>query len=412
MIVIDHKADCCGCEACVQRCPKGCIDFREDAEGFRYPQVDAERCIDCGLCERVCPVLHRDAPRAPQQVFAAKNPDEDVRRASSSGGVFSMLAQSTIDRGGVVFGAGFDDQWAVVHDCAETAEGLAAFRGSKYVQSRIGESFVRAERFLKSGREVLFSGTPCQIAGLRRFLGREYENLLTVDVVCHGVPSPAVWRRYLEGITRPEGAVGKNTVSSSLNEIPVITGISFRDKKLGWKKFGFEIRGKAAFEAAENSVLESGMNLERIVLSEPLTENVYMRGFLCDLYLRPVCHACPARAGRSGSDLTIADFWGIGRFYPQFDDDKGVSLVLVGSEQGAEAFARLSTEGFAVSYEQALAGNPAIERNPVMPRCRKRFWRLFPSRGIDVIVPLCRRIEVVRFCRRVVSFAKRIMKRL
>lgn len=412
MIVIDHKADCCGCEACVQRCPKGCIDFREDAEGFRYPQVDTERCIDCGSCERVCPVIHRDEPRAPQQVFAAKNPDEEVRSASSSGGVFSMLAQSTIDHGGVVFGAGFDEHWAVVHDYAETAEGLAAFRGSKYVQSRIGGSFVRAERFLKSGREVLFSGTPCQIAGLRRFLGREYANLLTVDVVCHGVPSPAVWRKYLEGIMRPEGAVGKNTVSSSLNEMPVITGISFRDKKLGWKKFGFEIRGKAAFEAAENSVLKSGINHERIVLSEPLTENVYMRGFLCDLYLRPSCHACPARSGRSGSDLTIADFWGIGHFYPQFDDDRGVSLVLVGSERGAEAFARLSTEGFAVSYEQALAGNPAIERNPVMPRCRKRFWRLFPSRGIDIIVPLCRRIEAGRFFRRGVSFAKRIMKKL
>lgn len=200
MIRIDRPTDCCGCEACAQRCPKQCIAMHADAEGFLYPRINTAACIDCGLCEQVCPVLRPAAPRTPTAVYAAKNPDERIRMESSSGGVFTLLAERTIRAGGVVFGARFDEAWEVVHDSTETIEGLAAFRGSKYVQSRIGTSFARAEEFLKQGRQVLFTGTPCQIAGLNRFLRRSYDNLLTVDVVCHGVPSPLVWRRYLDEI--------------------------------------------------------------------------------------------------------------------------------------------------------------------------------------------------------------------
>lgn len=172
MIHITDKRDCCGCNSCVQRCPKSCIRMREDDEGFLYPKVDESVCIDCGLCEKVCPVIHQARENRPIVVCAAKNKSEEIRYQSSSGGVFTALANEIIREGGVVFGAGFDENWEVKHDCTETVEGLSAFRGSKYVQSRIGDSFKKAEQFLKIGRTVLFSGTPCQIAGLKRFCGK------------------------------------------------------------------------------------------------------------------------------------------------------------------------------------------------------------------------------------------------
>ena len=171
--------------------------MREDREGFLYPEADAERCCNCGLCDEVCPVINRRATKQPLSVYAAKNRNDDIRRQSSSGGIFTLLAEKTLNENGVVFGARFDENWEVVHDYVETKEGLALFRGSKYVQSSIGDSFLQARQFLQRGRKVLFSGTPCQISGLKLFLGKEYDNLLTVDFVCHGVPSPLVWRMYL-----------------------------------------------------------------------------------------------------------------------------------------------------------------------------------------------------------------------
>ena len=194
MIEIRNKRDCCGCNACVQKCPQQCIGQSEDAEGFIYPQVDKARCVGCGLCEKVCPVINQNPKSKPLKVMAGRNGNEEIRMVSSSGGAFTLLAGEIIGRGGVVFGARFDENWNVVHSYTECTDGLAAFRGSKYVQSRIGETFSQAEKFLKQGREVLFTGTPCQIAGLRRFLGKEYDNLLAMDIVCHGVPSPGVWK--------------------------------------------------------------------------------------------------------------------------------------------------------------------------------------------------------------------------
>ncbi len=216
MINIIDKQDCCGCWACVQVCPRQCISMHEDEEGFLYPKVDVSACMACGLCDKVCPEINQSKPKRPQNVYAAINPDNAIREQSSSGGIFTMLAERTIESGGVVFGARFDEKWDVVHDYTETVDGLAAFRGSKYVQSRIGECYRQAGQFLKAGREVMFSGTPCQIAGLKKYLQREYDNLLAVDVVCHGVPSPKVRRVYLKDIfIRPQGVAGKNTVLKS-----------------------------------------------------------------------------------------------------------------------------------------------------------------------------------------------------
>ena len=317
MIDIKEKHNCCGCGACVQICPKQCISMSEDNEGFLYPHVNSAICIDCGLCEKVCPVINQNEPNEPLAVYAAKNTNEEIRLKSSSGGIFTLLAEQVITEGGVVFGARFNEGWEVIHDYTETVEGLEAFRGSKYVQSFIGDNFKVAKQFLNNGRKVLFSGTRCQIAGLKKFLQKDYENLLTVEVVCHGVPSPMVWRDYLE-YKRAERAAGKNTVSSSLNELPVITGISFRDKTNGWKKYGFKIC-YAASKAAENSVSKSGNKANCEIT--PFKEDLLMKGFLKDIYLRPSCYHCAARQGKSGADISIADYWGIQSIHPEIDDD-------------------------------------------------------------------------------------------
>lgn len=220
MIYIKDKKDCCGCSACVQRCPKQCISLHEDAEGFLYPNVDENICIGCGLCEKVCPVVNQSDEHEPLAVYAAMNPDESIRMQSSSGGVFTLLAEKVLAEGGVLFGACFNERWEVVHDFVETKEELARFRGSKYVQSKVGDTFRLAEDFLKQGRTVLYSGTPCQIAGLKLFLRKSYDNLLAVDFICHGVPSPGVFRTYLQNeinrcAARQGG--GKNTVLLSFS---------------------------------------------------------------------------------------------------------------------------------------------------------------------------------------------------
>ena len=323
MVEIKEKKDCCGCNACVQKCPKQCISLKEDFEGFLYPIVDKATCIDCGLCEKVCPVLHQNEPREPLKVYAAKNYNEEIRKQSSSGGIFTLLAEKIIQESGVVFGARFDENWEVRHDYTETIEGLAAFRGSKYVQSRIEDNYLKAETFLKQGRKVLFSGTPCQIAGLKRFLRKEYENLLTVDFICHGVPSPGVWRRYLqETVVR---MCDKNSVSTDPISIEKarIESISFRDKESGWKKYSFTLTLSATtWSGVKNTVS----------LSEVFPKNTFMKGFLADLYLRPSCYACPAKCGKSDSDITIGDFWGIQNYYPELDDDKGISLLIISNK--------------------------------------------------------------------------------
>lgn len=375
MIHIDDKKDCCGCEACAQRCPKRCISMQEDGEGFLYPRVDHSLCIDCGLCEKVCPVLHQDTPREPQAVYAAKNPDETVRLSSSSGGIFTLLAEQTLSRSGVVFGARFNERWKVVHSYTETVDGLAAFRGSKYVQSCMGDSYRECERFLKAGRKVLFSGAPCQIMGLKRYLRREYDNLLTVDFVCHGVPSPLVWRKYIEEtLVRQDEKIQFRPTLNHLfsDEIPLIEGISFRDKCLGWKKYSFALTLSKVTTAGEKNTVS---------LSSIFYDNAYMQAFLANLTLRPSCHACPAKCGRSGSDVTLGDFWGIEKIAPELDDDRGCSLLII-NNPGVKG--KLQKEGCLLAeypISEVIPYNPSVAYSVDMPNNRDFFWHMFDKAG-------------------------------
>ena len=363
MIQISNKSKCCGCTACVSICPKQCITMREDEEGFLYPMVDSSLCIDCNLCKKICPELHSKERREPLNVYAAKHKNEQVRLASSSGGIFTLLAERIIDENGVVFGARFNSNWNVIHDYTETKKGLTAFRGSKYVQSYMGNCYQKVKFFLQQGRKVMFTGTPCQIAGLKNYLRKDYDNLLTVDVVCHGVPSPKVWQIYLNEIARKGG---KNSVLfHPISEKQEIKSINFRSKSTGWKKYSFALTLSGATADGEKNT---------VLLSSIFTENPYMNAFLSNLNLRPSCYACPTKSGKSGSDITIADFWGIEEVLPEFDDDKGISLILSYTEKGIYWLKGLNCEYTKVDYQTAQKNNPFISTSVAKPINRNFFF--------------------------------------
>ncbi len=373
MIELSDKAACTGCEGCAQCCPASCITMQPDGEGFLYPPVDAAACVACGLCERVCPVLHPSAPRQPLSVHAACNRDAVLRLGSSSGGVFSALACRVLGRGGVVFGARFDADWNVVHGWTDSVEGLAAFRKAKYAQSRVGTAYRDVQRFLAAGRDVLFSGTPCQVAGLKRFLHRDYARLLTVDVVCHGVPSPGIWQEYLhEAAVRHGGRV---------------TSVDFRDKSTGWAGYSLAL----TFSPPGKDGAPGG------VLREGTQENTFMRGFLNDLYLRPSCHACPAKPLKGGSDVTLGDFWDVEEVKPHLDDDRGVSAVMVNTEKGRAAWTDILPELVVeeADYADVVRGNPALCAS-APEKYREAFFRRRARVGMSAAV-----VEVLRRAGRV-----------
>lgn len=395
MIQITDKHNCCGCSACVQACPKQCIDFIEDEDGFKYPHVNLEKCVDCGLCEKVCPCINMGTPSRPIKAFAAVNPNLAVRLESSSGGIFSALAEYIINNGGVVFGACYDSKWNIIHNYAETLDDVVKFRGSKYVQSNIGDCFIKVRSFLKNGRLVLFSGTSCQISGLKRFLQKEYASLICVDVVCHGVPSPLLWQEYLNYIIkRPEGVAGKNTVLSSLKEKPVITGISFRDKQTGWKKYGFVAYAESAHEADKNSVLlPKSSNKKEIIIHEVHRDNLYMQFFLNNLCLRPSCFKCRSKGGRCGSDFTLADFWGISEYHNELDDDKGVSAVLVNTQKAQEIISKIDIELYEYEYNNIYKRNHSLEHSVKERKYVKKFWAAFHEGGLSACIPILSTIK-------------------
>lgn len=361
MLTFTDKSHCCGCTACASICPKQCIQMIEDKEGFLYPQIDTTVCVDCGLCEKVCPVLHPVQAKERPAVFAAINNNSIIREQSSSGGIFTLLAEQTIQKGGVVFGACFDKKWNVVHRYTETLGGLSVFRGSKYVQSDMGTSFQDAKHFLEQGREVLFSGTPCQIAGLKNYLRKSYSNLFTVDLVCHGTPSPDIWRKYLlETICKRLDL--KNT--KNLNVDDYISTICFRTKENGWKKYHVRFKYK-------NGEVES----------IPFYRNPYMSVFLSNLSLRPCCYSCPAKLYQIQSDMTLADFWGVNEVYSEMDDDKGCSLIFVNNKEKLELIHSLDCKIKRQSIDNAIKYNPCILSSVKKPGNRNFFFFVYRMKG-------------------------------
>ena len=339
--IVQTKA-CCGCGSCAQRCPQSCISMNADNEGFLYPTIHKDACIDCGLCDKVCPVLTPSTQHEPLSIYAAINKNEEIRLQSSSGGIFSLLAEQTINEGGVVFGAQFDEHWQVKLGYTEVLEGIAPFRGSKYVQARTENSFRLAEIFLQQGKKVLFTGTPCQIAGLKRFLRKEYDNLLTADCACYGVPSPKVWERYLQESVSHHSKQG-------------ISSISFRDKATGWKNYSFTI-------CLDNAPF----------IRQNRYKNNYLRAF--NLFLRPSCYKCHMKGLCSVADLTLADFWGITDVASQLDDDKGTGLVIIHTDKGEKAFPKDSVIRESYTFNESARKNGGLTSCPIPHPKRALFF--------------------------------------
>lgn len=374
MISIKDKKNCCGCSACASICPKQCITMTEDNEGFLYPQVNEDICINCGLCEKVCNELHPYEKNAPIHVFAAINKNENIRLRSSSGGIFYLLAEKTIREGGVVFGARFDENWQVYIDYTEDLDGVEAFLGSKYVQARIEDAYKEAKHFLTQGRKVLFSGTPCQVAGLHKYLRKPYENLLSVDFVCHGAPSPKVWRMYLDEV---------------VNEIRNIKFIGFRTKEKGWKNFCFNLR----YNQSERTVS----------MLSPHLDNPFMKAFLHDIILRPSCYKCKAKGCSSKSDITLADFWGINTVFPEFDDNKGTSLIFVNSIVGEKIFTTLDIESKETNYAKIKSLNPACYKSSTKHPKREEFFEKLDNYNLIQLIDDCTKGSIKQQLKRIVK---------
>ena len=297
--------ECAICGACFNACPVDAIHFGKAYLDFRYPEIDATCCVHCNQCEKACPVLEsKSKPEAGYPIaFAAKSNDDSVRLHSSSGGVFYELADQMLRDGGYVCGAVFDDEFHVKHILSNAKEDILRMMGSKYAQSDVGYCYREVKDVLEKGCKVLFSGCPCQVAGLRTFLGKEYPNLVLVELICHGIPSDHMLQTYIGMQERKYGAK--------------LTKMEFRNKKKGWHNSSVRME------------FENGR-----VHSEPMTFDTYMQGYFRGVTLKESCFSCQFRGFKSGSDLTIGDLWGAEISIPDMDDNNGLSAVIVNSEKG------------------------------------------------------------------------------
>ena len=343
-MIAANRADCSGCEACANICPKNCISMKRDAEGFAYPKIDHEVCIKCGRCEKVCPALNfkPTIPAELPEVFVTIHPDAKVRRHSSSGGTFTALSEIILNGGGIIFGAGFNENWHVVHTSAENLDELENLRGSKYVQSQIGDVYKRVKVELENGRQVLFSGTPCQCAGLKSFLVKDYDNLLTVDIICHGTPSPFIWENYID-----YRAGGHD-----------IARVNFRSKRFGWTNNHIEIT------FYDCGYYANGTN-----------QDLYQYNFLHGIIERPSCHTCKFKFPNCKSDVTIGDAWGVQNFSPKFFDNRGTSLVIVHTAKGRNFLSKAKLSGQRVSFDVLPAHNPCFITPSIPDNRRQDFFR-------------------------------------
>lgn len=379
---IDLPLDkCTGCSACYVTCPIGCISIRENPEGFMQPEIDVPKCSGCGRCVSVCPVLEQPARRRPIKGFCGFHTDSRITKRSSSGGVYSAITQSILDDGGVAFGAVYGDDGKIVHHADSDSVPVSCQTGSKYVESDLGDSFLDVKKVLQSGRQVVFSGTPCQIAGLYAYLGSRPDNLLTVDFVCHGVASRKI---YLEYFRNMEAKYGTN-----------IRSINFRPKLVGWHRHSIAVS------------FENGKEYHRDAASDP-----YFAGFMAqNLFLKKACYTCQFR-GAHQADITIADFWGRKIRADIPDNDTGLSLVLLNSEKsiGWISFLAGSLRFFPLdssNYEYAFS-----DRDPIDYGIKRRdvFFQDYFSQGLAVA--LHQHVRLASWRRRVVFQVHLYMHRM
>ena len=382
MIEIKNKADCCGCTACASICPQDAITMSPDSMGFLYPVVDKDKCVDCGLCEKVCAFNENydTSLNLPQPIaYGARHKDMQEVETSRSGAAFIAISDYVLENGGVVYGAGYTDHFRVVHRRAKTKEERNEFKGSKYVQSDLRGVFRQVKKDLKDGLTVLFSGTPCQTAGLNSYIGKKLrEDLILVDIICHGVPGPYLWRDYLAYLEKKQG--------------DRICWVNFRDKQqFGWaahhETFKFENGGgrKISF-----------------------TDLFYQH-----IMFRESCGKCHFANTRRPSDITLGDFWGWEKTDPTFNkDDKGVSLVLINTEKGRKLFKAVEDRMtiFPVKLEDCL--QPNLQHPSVMNPKYEDFRLDYEKEGFEYVLrKYCRKTRV-NLLSRVLRTARRFAKKI
>ena len=306
MINIIEKKDCCGCGLCASICPKHCIEMVEDEEGFVYPKVNEDLCINCGLCNKSCPILSYSSRNFESPACAlAYSKNNEIRETSSSGGIFSELALYILKHNGIVYGASVEEEARVKHVRINSVEQLERLKGSKYVQSEMNEVYKNVKEDLENEKKVLFTGTPCEIAALNTFLKEDYNNLYTCDLICHGVPSHKIFRKYLNEI--------EEKYKSKVQKV------YFRNKDDGWANF----KTKIFFENGD-------------FYSCRADKDLYMKSFLKNASLRPSCYDCKFSKIPRCADLTLGDYWGVEKVHPELNDDKGISMIVINSKKGEE----------------------------------------------------------------------------
>ena len=343
--ITQNKYDCCGCRSCEQICSKHAIEMKADEEGFLYPHVSLDKCIECGLCNKVCPIENPcKSEDHPLHIFAAQHKDSAVLQASSSGGIFTLLAEGVLRQNGTVYGAAFDKNMYLKHIKINNIGQLDLLRGSKYVQSDIGQTYLQVKEDLNVGKMVYFTGTPCQVQGLKLFLRKNYDNLLTSDLICHGTPSYKIFANTLKHIEQER----KGKVFS----------YSFRDKNVG------------GWSCSSSSSYRDSKSQKNIYLKYDRNMAAYFQAFIEGQMMRYVCYKCPfCHIYRSG-DITLADCWGIHRFRPDFPNiTNGVSMVLINTEKGYTTWNSLCAETYNIPIEEkdAIANNANLRRPTPMP---------------------------------------------
>lgn len=341
--VFDEKNKCCGCSACAMACPKHCIEMEPDEEGFLYPEINNRLCVNCGRCRTVCPVLNENnsGNNNPDCYIAFSN-DKSIRKQSSSGGIFTELVKKELARGGVIYGAGFNKLFEVIHKAAMCEADIISLRGSKYVQSQMNHTYEEVKNHIDEGCSVYFSGTPCQVAGLYSYLGCRPDKLTTQDFICHGVPSPLIWKKYLETF----GNVKK---------------VEFRNKKYGWHYFSLHIE------------------TDKKEYCRRLDEDFYLKLFLDNTILRPICYACPIKGAGSNADITLADCWSLDQITKEVaDTDEGLSLIIANTSRGKQYVEKLKASGnitgIKVDSEKALSSQSAFRKSAACNPKRKEFF--------------------------------------
>lgn len=361
--LFESKPDCCGCEACRNACPKNAIVMREDKEGFIYPEINREVCIGCGICKKVCGYKKSDGV-IPRKVFASSSKDSRILSGTASGGIFSVIAYDVLRRNGVVFGSAevrTKNKLTARHIMVDNADDLHKLQGSKYVQSYIGDTYTEAKKYLEKGRTVLFSGTPCQIAGLNAFLRKKYDNLLTVDIICHGVPNARMFNDFIDGYEK------KNNVT--------VTDFRFRDKS----------RGQGMTNRIEYT--DSGRKKNHRIMCGEL--NSYMGLFLKSLIYRENCYSCPFARNERVADITLGDYWGVYAEHSKelsrvpMDNSKGISCVLLNTDKGIKAFGRIRHDVFIIksSLEKVERHNEQLSRPSSLPDNRRKVMEIYRCSG-------------------------------